>query len=60
MMSLEQLQKEVMAEEAASSVSNMTDGVRNWLNLIIFIRLPLWPSSTTVESFWVPMLALPT
>ena len=28
MMSLEQLQKEVMAEEAASSVSNMTDGVR--------------------------------
>ncbi len=29
MMSLEQLQKEVMAEEAASSVSNMTDGVRN-------------------------------
>ena len=35
MMSLEQLQKEVMAEEAASSVSNMTDGVRNpiWTNL---------------------------
>ena len=29
MMSLEQLQKEVMAEEAASSVSNMTDGVRH-------------------------------
>lgn len=29
MMSLEQLQKEVMAEEASSSVSNMTDGVRN-------------------------------
>ncbi len=29
MMSLEQLQKEVMAGEAASSVSNMTDGVRN-------------------------------
>jgi hypothetical protein len=27
MMSLEQLQKEVMAEEATSGVSNMTDGV---------------------------------
>ena len=26
-MSLEQLQKEVLAEETASSVSNMTDGV---------------------------------
>jgi hypothetical protein len=35
MMSLEQLQKEVLAEEAASSVSNMTDGVRKsiWTNL---------------------------
>ena len=28
MMSLAQLQKELLAEEAASSVSNMTDGVR--------------------------------
>ncbi len=36
MMSLEQLQKEVMAEEAASSVSNMTDGVRNISKLSFF------------------------
>jgi len=37
MMSLAQLQKELLAEEAASSVSNMTDGVNAKTNNHEFI-----------------------
>ena len=59
MMSLEQLQKEVMAEESASAVSNMTDGV--WiLTLLKLFRLPSWLLNTTVESSLVLMPALQT